>query len=164
LNASIQVFYWRDYLPLAKAETSKFYRNQERGRFRYEELLSFSVEALGSSPGVIYAVKAIRGALLDYARDSHKLVHNVEMSEDEYHRTSGSPVEKKDPKPKVRRKFFKEHDVWGTLYSPGPHRSNEQLLQGDGKVGKHGKVSVGHRHVNEFGAAERLNGRHVDLP
>jgi hypothetical protein len=21
-----------------------------------------------------------------------------------------------------------------------------------------------HRHVNEFGAAERLNGRHVDLP
>jgi DNA polymerase-4 len=22
----------------------------------------------------------------------------------------------------------------------------------------------GHRHVNEFGAAERLNGRHVDLP
>jgi hypothetical protein len=31
-----------------------------------------------------------------------------------------------------------------------------------------GHVSLGqlkgHRHVNEFGAAERLNGRHVDLP
>ena len=42
---------WRDYLPLAKAETSRFYRRQERGKFRYEDLLGVAVEALGIRRG-----------------------------------------------------------------------------------------------------------------
>jgi hypothetical protein len=40
---------WRDYIPLAKSKTSKIYRKQERGKFRYEELLSAAVEGLGNA-------------------------------------------------------------------------------------------------------------------
>jgi hypothetical protein len=138
VNASTPAFGWRDYLPLAKAETSKFYKKQERSKFSYEELLTVSVEALGTSPGVNYAKKAIRGALTDYARDAYKLVRNIEMSEEEYLRTRCNPA----PLPAAVQRVFVLGRVRHTLYTPGPYRSNVQLLVGDGKVGKHGKVSV----------------------
>jgi hypothetical protein len=135
VNASTPVFDWRDYLPLAKAETSKFYRKQERGKFSYDELLSVAVRALGGSAGVTYAKKAMCGALTDHARDAYKLVRNVEMSEEDYLRTWGSPA------PTARATVVKREDGV-TYYTPGPYRTNAQLLAGDGKVGKHGKVSV----------------------
>jgi hypothetical protein len=132
-------FDWRDFIPLAKAETTKFYRKQERGRFRYEELLSVATEALGTSLGANYARKAISGALLDFARDDHKLVRNVEMSEEEFLRTRGSPV----PKQPAVRRVCVSRGVRYTLYTPGPYRTNHELLAGEGKVSsKHGKVSV----------------------
>lgn len=81
------------YLPLAMAEASKFYRKQERGRFKFEDLLQVATEALITSKGV----KAIRGALLDHARDDRKLVHDVEMSEAEYVRTRGDLAPKPPP-------------------------------------------------------------------
>jgi hypothetical protein len=138
VNACPPAFNWRDYLPLAKAETSKFYKKQERGKFRYEELLSVSIEALGKSLGGTYAIKAIRGAITDFVRDSHKLVRNVEMSEEAYLRTWGSPT----PPPSAVRRVYVSGRVRHTLYTPGAYRSNAQLLVGDGKVGRHGKVSV----------------------
>jgi hypothetical protein len=132
-------FDWRDYLPLAKAETNKFYRKQERGKFRYEDLLSEAVEALATSPGANYARVAIKGALLDYVRDDLKIVHDVEMSEDEFIRTRGYPPSQRAA---VRRVFF-SGGVRHTLYTPGAYRTNHELLAGDGKVSsKHGKVSV----------------------
>ena len=36
----------QEYLPWVKSEVSKFYRKQERGKFKYEELLSVAVEAM----------------------------------------------------------------------------------------------------------------------
>jgi hypothetical protein len=132
-------FDWRDYLPLAKAKTSKFYRKQDRGRFRYEELLSEAVNALATSLGAKYAKIAIRGALLDYERDSHKIVRDVEMSEEEFLRTRGSPAA---PPAAVLRTYV-EGGKLVTVYSPGPYRTNAQLLAGDCKVSsKHGKVRV----------------------
>jgi hypothetical protein len=92
MNIRTPVLDWRDYLPFAKAETSKFYRKQERGKFRYEELLSVAVEALATAERGWK--KAIKGALTDYVRNTGKLIRNVEMSEDEYPRTWGSPVPK----------------------------------------------------------------------
>ncbi len=151
---------WRDYLPLAKEETSRFYRKQERGKFRYEDLLGVAVEALGNAAQAFdhtrnnglaaYARKGIWGALNDYVRDACKIVSNVEMSEEEYLRTRGSP----NPPPAVIRRVCvsKEGGAWHllrcvrqTFYTPGHYRTNYQLLQGgDGyKVNsKHGKVSV----------------------
>ena len=133
-------FDWRDFVPLAKAEASKFYRKQERGRFRYEELLSVSVEALATSKGSNYAVKAINGALFDFARDDHKLVSDVEMTEEDFLRTRG-PIPKAAAKSPLRVYF--ENGLKVTVYPAGPYRSNAQLLAGDGKVSsKHNKISV----------------------
>ena len=81
------------FLPLAMAEATEFYRKQERGRFKFEDLLTVATEALVTSKGVNYAKKAIRGALLDFARDDHKLVRNVEMTEAEYLRTRDAPAQ-----------------------------------------------------------------------
>jgi hypothetical protein len=139
VNASPPVFSWRNYLPLAMAETSKFFKKQKIGKFSFEELLSVSAEALGTSLGAAYAVKAMRGALNDYVRDDHKLVRNIEVSEGEYLRTRGSPA----PPPSAVRRVYVSGGVRHTLYTPGPYCSNAQLLVGDGKVGsKHNKVSI----------------------
>ena len=138
---------WRDYLPLAKAETSRFYRKQERGKFRYEDLLGVAVEALGNAAQAFdhtrnnglaaYARKGIWGALNDYVRDACKIVSNVEMSEEEYLRTRGSP----NPPPAVIRRVCvsKEGGAWHllrcvrqTFYTPGHYRTNYQLLQRSG--------------------------------
>jgi hypothetical protein len=82
---------------------------------------------------------AIRGALFDYVREDHRVLRNVEISEDEYLRTRGSPT----PLPAVVRRVYVSGGVRHTLYTPGTYRSNAQILAGDGKVGpKHGKVSV----------------------
>ena len=67
-------FDWRDFEPLARAEASKFYWKQERGRFRFEDIYSEAVAALATGKGVNHAIECIRGALLDYARDGEKLV------------------------------------------------------------------------------------------
>jgi hypothetical protein len=76
---------WRRFIPLAKAETSKFYRRQDRGRFRYDELLNVAVLALATAkPSAKWARKAIKGALTDYVRDEHKVVRNVEMSPERF--------------------------------------------------------------------------------
>jgi hypothetical protein len=173
---------WRDYIPLAKAETSKFYRKQERARFRYDELLGVAVEALGNAATAFdctrnnglaaYAIKGIRGALNDYARDAYKVVRNVETSEEEYHQTRGRPPAKQPPPtilrvcgwalrnsdagPLTHRQLLQEVlgcadvpadtgklSVRHTYFTDGPHRSNSQLLEGVYKVNsKHGKVSV----------------------
>jgi hypothetical protein len=127
------------YLPLAKAETSKFYAKLERARFRYDELLSVAVEDLARAPNAKWAKTAIKGALTDYVRDAYKLVRDVEMSEDEYLRTWGSP----NPPPACIRRVYVLDGVRHTLYTPGVYRSNAKLLLGDYKVSsKHGKVSV----------------------
>ena len=135
-------FNWHDRLGVAYAETSKFNKKQEWGKFRYDELLSVAVKALAGSPGVAYARIAIHGALTDYVRDRDKIVHNVELTEGEYLRTRGGVPEKKARKPKARPVFFKEHGVWGTVYSKGRYRTNEQLLRGYEVSSKHNKVSV----------------------
>jgi hypothetical protein len=138
-----RIFDWRDFVPLAKAEASKFYWEQERGRFKYEELLSVAVEALATSKGVNHAIKAINGALLDFARDDHKLVRNIEMTEEEFHRTrSALPQSSTRPAAELRRVYILD-GVRHVLYTPGPYRTNAQLLAGDGKpISKHGKVPV----------------------
>lgn len=106
-------FDWRDFVPLAKAETTKFYRKQQRGRFRYEELLSVAMAALAMSPGANYASKAIKGALVDYIKETLNIVRPIEMT---------------------REKF----DCTFAALEP-----NARLLAGEGKVSsKHGKVSV----------------------
>lgn len=149
---------WHDYIPLAKLETNKFYRKQERGKFRYEELLNVAVQGLGAAARAFdwarnngwatYATKGIRAALNDYVRDTYNVVRNVEMPEEEYLRTRGSP----NPLPGVIRRVCvsKEARAWHlpkyvrhTFFTDGPYRTNLQLLQGIDKVNsKHGKVSV----------------------
>ncbi len=147
------------FLRLAMAEATKFYKKQERGRFRFEDLLSGATVALKSalelndavlddtSKGNNYARTAIRGALLDFARVDHKVVRNVEMTEAEYLRTQGELA----PKPAsaairrvcVYREPGESRFVRYTLYTRGPYRSNHQLLTSGGKVSsKHNKVSV----------------------
>ena len=132
---------WRDFIPLAKAETSKFYRRQDRGRFRYDELLNVAVLALVTAkPSAKWARKAIKGALTDYVRDERKAVRNVEMSEARYLRAYGE----KEPKRVCRiidRYVDRKTGAPVTVYTPGPYRTNAQLLT-DYKVGRHGKVSV----------------------
>ena len=154
---------WRDHLPLAKKETSKFYEKQQswdRGKFRFDELLSVAVEALGAAAArfdaarnnglTAYALKGIRGALNDYVREAHRVVRNVEMSEEEYLRTRGSP---NPPRATIRRVcVVKEPKAWHlpkyvrwTFFTKGPYRTYHQLLEaGYGyKVNsRHGKVSV----------------------
>lgn len=130
-------------MPIAKAEASKFYKKQERGRFKYEELLSVAVEALAASKGVNYAMIAINGALLNHARDAYKLVRNVEMTEEEFRRTRSALPSSSPRSPAAIRRVYVLDGVRHTLYTPGPYRSNHQLLAGAGKVStKHGKVSV----------------------
>ena len=139
MNIPTPVFDWRGYLPLAGKETSEFWRKQDSGKFEYDELLSVAVEDLATSKGVEYARKAIRGALLDFARDEHKVVKNVEMSEEEFLRTRGGPL----PKQAAIRRVYVSGGVRHTLYTPGAYRTNAQLLYGQYKVdSKHGKVSV----------------------
>ena len=149
---------WHDYLPLAKSETSKFYRKQERGKFRYEELLNVAVEALGDAAIAFdctrnnglaaYATKGIRGALKDYVRDAYKIVRNVEMPEEKYLRTRGCPntllaVIRRVCVAKEARAWNLPKYVRHTFFTDGPYRTNLQLLQGVYKVNsKHGKVSV----------------------
>ena len=145
-------FDWRDFVPLAKAEASKFYRKQERGRFRVEDLLSTALVALATSKGVNHAIKAINGALLDFARDDHKLVGNVEMSEAEYIRTCTTSDDlpakrsaKVEPNTYLDTCLGKEVRV--TVYPPGPYLSNARLLAGAGNFkplvsSRHNKVSV----------------------
>jgi hypothetical protein len=131
-------FNW-SHCGLAVAQAAQFCREQERGRFQYDELRSVAVEAQLISPGANYAKKAIRGALLDFARDAHKLVRDVEMSEGEFHGTRGSPV----PKQAAIRRVYVLGGVRHTLFTPGAYRTNHELLAGDGKVdSRHGKVSV----------------------
>jgi NADPH-dependent curcumin reductase CurA len=55
---------------------------------------------------------------------------------------------------KIKNKVDVQH---GLENAPGTLR---RLFEGRNQ----GKQLLRHRHVNEFGAAERLNGRHVDLP
>ena len=132
------------YLPLAMAEATKFYRKQERGRFRFEDLLPVATKALVTSKGVNYAKKAIRGALLDHARDGHKLVSDVEMSEAEFRRTRTTSDDlPKKRAAKVPPRVHYEDGGRVTVYPPGPYRTNAQLLAGDGKVStKHNKVPI----------------------
>ena len=71
-------------MPWVKSEVSKFYRKQECGKFKYEELLSVAVEAmLTANRGWR---KAIPGALLDYVRTRDEFV-KLELSEGEYRAT-----------------------------------------------------------------------------
>ena len=147
------------FLPLAMAEASKFYRKQERGRFKFDDLLSVATEALlrvsieareleaSKGKGVNYARKAIRGALLDHLRDYYKLVRNIEMTEAEYVRTQGDLAPERASAAIRRCYVYREAGesrfVRYTIYTPGPYRSNHQLLTGGGKVSsKHGMVSV----------------------
>ena len=147
------------FLPLAMAEASKFYRKQERGRFKFDDLLSVATEALlrvsieareleaSKGKGVNYARKAIRGALLDHLRDYYKLVRNIEMTEAEYFRTQGDLAPERASAAVRRCYVYREAGesrfVRYTIYTPGPYRSNHQLLTGGGKVSsKHGMVSV----------------------
>jgi hypothetical protein len=136
-------FDWRDFEPLARAEASKFYWKQERGRFRFEDLYSAAAAALATSKGVNHAIKAINGALLDFARDDHKLVRNIEMTEEEFHRTRSALPQSSTRPAAVLRRVYISDGVRHALYTPGPYRTNAQLLAGDGKVSsKHDKVSV----------------------
>lgn len=145
------------FLPLAMAETSEFYWKQEAGRFDYRELLSIAVIELATSPGSNHARVAIRGALLDHARDGDKLVRDVELTEEEWRRTHDNiPAPERDMGTVANAaiKAVAERDAKrippgtvlriedGVTYlSPGPYRTNAQLLAGNGRVtSKHDKV------------------------
>jgi hypothetical protein len=133
------IFDWRDFEPLARVEAGKFWRKQERGRFQYKELLSVAVEALARSKGVNHARKAIKGALLDFARDGHKLVPDVEMIEDKFKRTWGEPDEPTQGPVRV----YYENGVRVTVCPTAKYRTNAELLAGTGKADpKHGKVRI----------------------
>ena len=130
-------FDWRDFEPLARAEASKFYWKQERGRFRFEDIYSEAVAALATGKGVNHAIECIKGALLDYARDGEKLVSDVEMSAEKWQRTHGEPER---PIQGPWRVYF-ENGVRVIVCPTGPYRSNAWLLAGSGKpTSKHGKV------------------------
>ena len=132
------VFEWRDFEPLARAEASKFYWKQTRGRFRFEDILSEAYEALATSKGVKHAITCIKGALKDFARDGDKLVHDVGLIPEEWQRPRVGP---NDPEPKIRPRTVLRIEDGVTYLSPGPYRSNARLLAGDGKpTSKHGKV------------------------
>jgi hypothetical protein len=77
-------FDWRAYEPLARAAVTKLLKGQDPGRFERDELLSAAVERLATCPGSNYAKKAIKGALVDFARDHDKVVNNVELTEKKY--------------------------------------------------------------------------------
>src|SRR5271170_366571 len=77
-------FDWRDFEPLARAEASRFYWRQERGRFRFEDIYSEAAAALADGKSVKHAIECIRGALKDFARDGDKLVRDVELTEEEW--------------------------------------------------------------------------------
>jgi hypothetical protein len=85
------LFDWRDFEPLARAEASKFYWKQERGRFRFEDIYSEAAAALADGKSVKHAIECIRGALKDFARDGDKLVRDVELTLEEWQRTHGEP-------------------------------------------------------------------------
>jgi hypothetical protein len=130
-------FDWRDFEPLARSEASKFYHKQERGRFRFEDILSEAYEALATSKSVKHAIECIKGALIDFARDGDKLVKDVELSEEEWRRTRGEPAR---PSQGPWRVYF-ENGVRVMVCPIGPYRSNAQLLAGTGKpTSRHGKV------------------------
>ena len=131
-------FDWRDFVPLAKAEASKFYWRQERGRFRFEDLLSTALDALATSKGVNHAIKCINGALRDHARDGDKLVRDVEMTEEEWQRTRGGPPEPAPPADAPLRGYV-ENDLKITVWPMGLRR----LKPRDGvATSKHDKVPV----------------------
>jgi hypothetical protein len=76
---------WHDFMPLARAEVTKFLKTQEPGKFQKDDLLGEAAIALATAkPSDIWARKAIRGALFDYVRTRDKLVSDREMGEDEY--------------------------------------------------------------------------------
>ena len=112
------------FLPLAMSQASKRHRKQEPGKFEFDELLAVAIEEIkkvlpdavldDTSKGNKYLRKPIKGALLDFVRDNHKVVPNVEMSKEKFDRT------------------------WAAL------EPNAKLLAGEGKLSaKHpGKVSV----------------------
>jgi hypothetical protein len=100
------------FLPFALAEAARFCKKYP-GRFDLGELQSIAAEALITSKGIKHSRKAIAGALADFARDGHKIIRDVEMTEEEFARTRGGPP------------------------------SNAQLLAGTGKASsKHGKVRL----------------------
>ena len=98
------------FLPFALAEAARFCKKYP-GRFDLGELQNVAVEAmLNARRGF---KKAIAGALADFARDGHKVVRDVEVTEEEFERTRGGPP------------------------------SNAKLLAGPGKASsKHGKVRL----------------------
>jgi hypothetical protein len=132
-------FDWRDFVPLAKTEASKFYWRQERGRFRFEDLLSTAIVALATSKGVNHAIKCINGALRDHARDGDKLVRDVEMTEKDWRRTRGGPPEPRPPADAPLLEYV-ENDLKIMVWPMGLRRLKPR---GDGvATSKHGKVSV----------------------
>lgn len=152
-------FDWRDFEPLARAEASKFYWRQERGQFRFEDLYSVAAEALADGKSANHARKCIKGALLDHARDGDKMVCDVELTPEQWRRThSNIPSPRRDMGSAVANAAViavaeraakrippgtflgVKEDGFTRLFSPGPYRSNAQLLAGDGKPTKHGKV------------------------
>ena len=153
-------FDWRDFEPLARAEASKFYWKQERGRFRFDDIYSEAALALATGKGVKHAIECIKGALKDFARDGDKLVADVELSAEEWRRThSNIPAARRDMGSAIANAaviavaeraakrippgtVLRVED--GVTYvSPGPYRSNAALLAGDGKVNsKHNKVPL----------------------
>ncbi|MGA8613261.1 MAG: hypothetical protein WB760_16475 [Xanthobacteraceae bacterium] len=120
-----------------QSEASKFYWKQERGRFRFDDIYSEAATALADGKSVKHAVACIRGALKDFARDGDKLVHDVELTPEEWQRTHGEPER---PTQGPWRAYF-EKGVRVIVCPTGPYRSNAQLLAGSGRVtSKHDKV------------------------
>jgi hypothetical protein len=120
------------FLPFALAEAARFCKKYP-GRFELDELQSVAAEALIAAPDYNRAKKAIRGALADFARDGHKVVRDIEMSEEEFERTRGGP------------------------------RSNARLMAGPGKASsKHGKVrlALGNARFND-GWSQKIDSRWV---
>ena len=159
---------WRDYLPLVKAETSKFYKKQERGKFRYDDLLAVGVEALENASKTFdrtrnngltaYALKGIRGALNDYVRDAYKVVGDVEMWEADYLAAYGEADDNK-PHPKIILKQYVKAGVRYAFYAPGLYRTNAQLLRGSYKVNsRHAKVKVAPRQSTYKDGWGQVNG------
>lgn len=121
------------FLPFALAEAARFCKKYP-GRFELDELQSVATEALIAAPTKDFrAKKEIRGALADFARDGHKVVRDIEMSEEHFARTRGGP------------------------------RSNARLMAGPGKASsKHGKVrlALGNVKFND-GWSQKIDSRWV---
>lgn len=143
-----------DHLPLIRKLVWEFVKRHGDGVGYYElEAVAYEAarqagETFNPNLGFAYAThcrKRIRFALIDYVGDRNRVVKDLEFRPKQYTAAWGDPDAEKKPwkggRPVLLDEWF-ENGIRVRRYTPGPYKSNESLLRGNGTVtSRHGKVS-----------------------